>query len=486
MGLAHLIGLSTAVLVSTLVASFAPLYAPLSQSKLEAISLLSSGILPGAALSVVIPEGVAALYRATEGQQGGGGGNDAPPHGGDHDAGEDNTKWIGLALLAGFLLMFLMDSVHGHDDYVDPTPHHHPHRHSSSGRRRPRRRPGFNPTPSHLAELEPLANGSASRMSHDDNEEDEYSSTMRDCSMEDRHDPAAGRCDVETGRPCRAQGRGIPRWDSAATLRGSRPPSPVRAHYHDHHDNGAHHDDDDEGDDESTLRGSAAGGAACPEGETDHHHHLMKADASSISTVVGLVAHSIADGISLGASSLPAPARSPSSAALTASSSSSAGGSSLQLIVFIAIMLHKAPTAFALASLLASSPANSRTFIRRALLVFSLAAPVGAILTYALLSLLGGGGGGGGGKNTEWYTGLALVFSGGTFLFVATHALREQEKREERKLRQQQQQQQAGFAYGGEEQEAAQQGLGHKARLALVLMGMVLPAVLSRLVGHGH
>lgn len=204
---------------------------------------------------------------------------------------------------------------------------------------------------------------------------------------------------------------------------------------------------------------------------------MMRADGSSFSTVVGLVAHSIADGISLGASSLPTPARAPSSAAAAAPSSSS-----LQLVVFIAIMLHKAPTAFALSSLLASSPANSRTFIRRALLIFSLAAPVGALVTYAILSLLGGSGGGGGASSTEWYTGLALVFSGGTFLFVATHALREQEKREERKQRQAV----AAAASSIDELDPPPPGLGDKARLVLVLVGMVLPATLSRVVGHGH
>lgn len=204
---------------------------------------------------------------------------------------------------------------------------------------------------------------------------------------------------------------------------------------------------------------------------------MMRADGSSFSTVVGLVAHSIADGISLGASSLPTPARAPSSTTAAAAAPSTPS-SSLQLVVFIAIMLHKAPTAFALSSLLASSPANSRTFIRRALLIFSLAAPVGALVTYAILSLLGGSGGS---SSTEWYTGLALVFSGGTFLFVATHALREQEKREERKQRQA-----AAAASSLDELDPPPAGLGDKARLVLVLVGMVLPATLSRVVGHGH
>lgn len=547
MGLAHLVGLSSAVLVSTLVASFAPLYAPLSQSKLEAVSLLSSGILPGAALSVVIPEGVAALYRATAAAAAAAASSRAPGGPGDaldqHDAddhgdpyGEDNTKWIGSALLAGFLLMsvscsrrvfsgpqsefegklttsvtltaafmrrYLMDSVHGHDNYVDPTPHHHPHRHRGSCHRHhhqhPRSvsswRPSFNPTPSHLAELEPLANG-ASRLSNNDDSAGEYSSAprsgktrngsaagaavaARECCSEGEDedgDNSSARCDLEAavvGRPCGIGrgGRGIPRWDSAATLRGSRPPSPVL---------------DRRGTDEST-HDHPDGAATCPEGETGHHHHVMRADASSVSTVVGLVAHSIADGISLGASSLPTiPALAPASLA------SSSAGSSLQLVVFIAIMLHKAPTAFALASLLASSPANSRTFIRRALVLFSFAAPLGALATYAILSLLGGGSGDGR-TDTEWYTGLALVFSGGTFLFVATHALREQEKREERKQRQETASSHGPRGADGELLAPADgdpprppRYLGQKGRLVLVLAGMLLPAVLTRLVGHGH
>lgn len=337
-------------------------------------------------------------------------------------------------------------------------------------------RPRFNPTPSHLAEIEPLANGrggASSRLSS--NDEYRSFSTCKDCCSDHDHNHDQGETDEEAeeeerrrcgdveaggrgGRPCGVGGRrGIGRWDSAAMLRGSRPASPIRD------------------DDESSPAGGGGGAAACPEGETDHHHHVMRADGSSFSTVVGLVAHSIADGISLGASSLPTPARAPSSA--TAAAAPFTPSSSLQLVVFIAIMLHKAPTAFALSSLLASSPANSRTFIRRALLIFSLAAPVGALVTYAILSLLGGSGGGG--SSTEWYTGLALVFSGGTFLFVATHALREQEKREERKQRQ-------AAASSVDELDPPPAGLGDKARLVLVLIGMVLPATLSRIVGHGH
>lgn len=202
----------------------------------------------------------------------------------------------------------------------------------------------------------------------------------------------------------------------------------------------------------------------------------MTADASSVSTVIGLLTHSLADGISLGASSL-------ASAASThigggGEEGGGGGGSSLQLIVFLAIILHKAPTAFALSSLLSSSPATSPAFVRRALALFSLAAPVGALLTFLLLSLLGSAGENG---QLEWWTGITLVFSGGTFLFVATHAVREQEKKvQDRQAAQVAEAEADGFG------EASEKTVGQRGRLALVLAGMVTPGLLSRLVGHGH
>lgn len=124
-------------------------------------------------------------------------------------------------------------------------------------------------------------------------------------------------------------------------------------------------------------------------------------------------------------------------------------------------MLHKAPTAFALSSLLIADPACSPGFIRRSLIAFSFAAPVGALVTYALLGLAGMGGAGGGGMG--WYTGMVLVFSGGTFLFVATHVIERKE---------------------GEDAEPG--GMTERGKVGLVLAGMVTPGLLGKLVGHGH
>lgn len=73
-----------------------------------------------------------------------------------------------------------------------------------------------------------------------------------------------------------------------------------------------------------------------------------------------------------------------------------------------------------------------------------------------------------------WYTGIALVFSGGTFLFVATHAVTELEGKQQIK------------GAGRNNGEELRIGQGRKGRLALILMGMVTPGILSQLVGHGH
>ncbi|KAI9142605.1 ZIP zinc transporter-domain-containing protein [Paraphysoderma sedebokerense] len=113
------------------------------------------------------------------------------------------------------------------------------------------------------------------------------------------------------------------------------------------------------------------------------------------SVTLGLIVHSAADGIALGAS--------------TASQSDSLG-----LIVFLAIMLHKAPSAFGLATFLLHE-GFSRRRVRQHLFGFSLSAPIAAFLTYLVLA-----GGSLDDKSMKYWTGIVLLFSAGSFLFVAT------------------------------------------------------------------
>jgi zinc transporter 9 len=124
---------------------------------------------------------------------------------------------------------------------------------------------------------------------------------------------------------------------------------------------------------------------------------------SSVSTTIGLLVHSLADGISLGAS-----------AAVSASEKGSAV--SLDIIVFIAIMVHKAPAAFGLCTVLMGD-GWARNRIRLTLTAFAATAPIGAVLTYFFLQLISHLTGGGKDADAlKWWTGMALLFSGGTFV----------------------------------------------------------------------
>lgn len=122
----------------------------------------------------------------------------------------------------------------------------------------------------------------------------------------------------------------------------------------------------------------------------------------SFATTTGLVIHAAADGIALGASS------------------SDAG---LSFIIFLAIMVHKAPASFGLTSVLLKQGLSSRA-ARAHLLVFSLAAPVGALMTFLFVQVIGSGSSGDE-TGTRWRTGVLLLFSAGTFLYVAMHTMQE-------------------------------------------------------------
>lgn len=116
----------------------------------------------------------------------------------------------------------------------------------------------------------------------------------------------------------------------------------------------------------------------------------------SLSTTLGLCIHAAADGIALGASS------------------TSTSTSSLSLIIFVAIMVHKAPAAFGLTSVLLKQGLGKRG-ARAHLVVFSLAAPAGALATWLVVRALGEGGASEPAL-MKWWTGVLLLFSGGTFL----------------------------------------------------------------------
>ncbi|XP_066148852.1 zinc transporter ZIP9 isoform X1 [Euwallacea fornicatus] len=128
---------------------------------------------------------------------------------------------------------------------------------------------------------------------------------------------------------------------------------------------------------------------------TQSKNENLSPSERNITTTVGLVVHAAADGVALGAAATTSHAE-------------------VEIIVFLAIMLHKAPAAFGLVTVLIHEGIE-RNRIRKHLLIFSLAAPVLTLLTYFGI----------GQKQKETLTsfnatGIAMLFSAGTFLYVAT------------------------------------------------------------------
>lgn len=158
--------------------------------------------------------------------------------------------------------------------------------------------------------------------------------------------------------------------------------------------------------------------------------HTVTTVRNEYADTFGLCIHSLADGIALG--------------------SSAQASAKTSIIVFLAIVVHKGPAAFGLTSLLLSRSVPRR-IIQYHLLLFSISAPLGALFSFVVVSRLGS-------AYSEVQigdlSGLFLLFSGGTFLYVAVSHL------PSRSLQ--------GF------------------ESLSVLGGLILPIIMSRLIGHGH
>ncbi|KAF2100471.1 Zinc/iron permease [Rhizodiscina lignyota] len=165
---------------------------------------------------------------------------------------------------------------------------------------------------------------------------------------------------------------------------------------------------------DASLSSPSASPALAPADMADNDPSAPQ--TSPPTTTLGLVIHAIADGIALGAS--------------TASASSNPNGASqnLGIVVFLALMLHKAPAAFGLTAVLLKQGLSTRA-ARAHLIIFALAAPVGAFATWVSVNLLGATHLLGKGVDEQgvdrgaWWTGVVLIFSGGTFLYVAMHSM---------------------------------------------------------------
>lgn len=175
----------------------------------------------------------------------------------------------------------------------------------------------------------------------------------------------------------------------------------------------------------------------------------------SLATTTGLVIHAAADGIAMGASA-------------------TSRNTKLGFVIFLAIMVHKAPAAFGLTSVLLKQGLSKRA-ARGHLIIFSLAAPVGALSTWLLVNILGGDGLQD--KGGAWWTGMLLLFSAGTFLYVAMHAMQDDAAQHDHSTMN-------GFGDGGSGGVARKKTSPSLRDTVASVVGMLIP--LATQVGHHH
>lgn len=317
-----LILLSVSMLIGAFFSGIVPMTFKMSDSKSRLLALMGSGILVGTALAVIIPEGIDSIYVQPN-KQASTSHNAASAHAENRDSNNDSpnqeeqpikTWTIGLSMVAGFILMLLIDQFsiyQTRDDNIIMSKGSSMHSYS-------------------------LAN------QEDDNDEE------INLSREKEED------DVISEDESKANGEmGHVRGTHRISMRGVK------------------------------------------KANIDYSNQLASARITKVTPTLGLVIHASADGIALGA------------AATTSHRD-------VQMIIFLAIMLHKAPAAFSLVVLLLHKGLKHST-IRRHLLAFSLSAPIAALLTYFGLSQSGKEA-----LRRNNATGLAMLFSAGTFLYVAT------------------------------------------------------------------
>ncbi|KAN0060241.1 hypothetical protein ACQY0O_007570 [Thecaphora frezii] len=490
-GLASFVVLVTAMGIGTLVCGLIPLSLPLSRKALRVLEVFSAGLLIGAAVTVVIPEGAKALAQAAGPKP------TSPPsasfrvgslpdvaataslrsdvdgadwawsfitkrqehsNGGHHDnhgrdgghASASFEHLLGSSILCGFLLMFVVDQIassgperHGPEHALShrPATPRRPEAHRLSRSFQQRRLQLFAQVADEAKGRSPSSAASPSRHAHGGTAGSRSSSSDLDNFPDDYDDerlhpnsPLAGHTSWESeAREIRPMQRAD---SSAPLLPQTKPRRPSNASF-------------------SSSRSAL---------QRDSFRQVL-------TTLIGLLIHAFADGIAMGASA-------------------GSRDGSLTLIVFFSIMVHKAPASFGLCTLLISQRL-SKANIRKGVAVFSLASPLGAITTYGAISMLFSNQSSG---IDAKHIGIALLFSGGTFLFVAMHAVSELAS-EEADLEpvaetQQQHATSNSHGHGGGDPEAQREAsiverevLGKVLRMALFILGSATPTLLQKVVG---
>ncbi|KAF6256235.1 Zinc/iron permease [Scenedesmus sp. NREL 46B-D3] len=182
--------------------------------------------------------------------------------------------------------------------------------------------------------------------------------------------------------------------------------------------------------------------------------------------LLGLIVHAASDGLAVGAASL-------------------ASEPAVSLSVAAAMVVHKGPVAVGLAAYLRSARwPPSR--VHKGILLFSLASPAAALLTYLALSALPF-------LSVGSNIALAVLFSGGTVLYAATMHILPGALGRHSHLQHQHQHggssaAGAGLSLKGRSSKDGMQPVAvqQRGQLLLVSLGMLLPLVLSAVFHHDH
>jgi len=140
------------------------------------------------------------------------------------------------------------------------------------------------------------------------------------------------------------------------------------------------------------LEGSGIGHAVHEEHHehsNEHNHEHVHHSSSGWLLVLGLTLHAATDGLAIGAAA-------------------ASGSVSITATIALAVLIHKGPAAFSL-GVFSMHERNERKDSIRDVVIFSLATPIMMIIAYFALEDL-----------ETHLIGLAMLFSAGTFLYIAT------------------------------------------------------------------
>ncbi|KNE59838.1 hypothetical protein AMAG_05292 [Allomyces macrogynus ATCC 38327] len=447
---ARLVGLSAAMFVGSFGAGMLPLYVPLSESGMQLMNVFGAGMIVGTALVVILPEGVETLMSAERSE------SEARMH-----DGPPATPSVGHPFVPEYRKRSpweVVDPARISSDVVQARRRGD----GGAGEREPRHPPGTGA--SHvsgagLSNSDPPLGGA-----HDGDRDGRISHTSEPADHDlrsdhdDHDDRAGGHAGSDVHRSSVANMIGpallsgfmlmfIIEQVQAAWFVHDHLPLPQRdTLYVSTIDDPIRRPESPASDELTVLHRS------------DRHHHAHHAQShrpasiaatdmlatsaqthSKMAATIGMIIHSISDGVAMGAAS-------------------ATDQSTLEMVVFIAILLHKGPSAFGLSTFLLRNGHLPRLRVRYHLLAFAAAAPLAAMTTFLALSQGSPANPDLAAAHVAQWTGILLLFSAGSFIYVATvHVLPEV--------------------------------MAHRARLsagqvAAMLVGMVIPLAIQ--IGHKH